>query len=269
MTPEAQHAGRPAGTGGPGHVRPGRIPPGDLSGGPPGDGPDDPPAGRTATVALDGAGDRERLGRATGTADPYLRDRLINDMMGCLALANGAGPREAEAAARAALAALESLAPADAADGMLAVQAVGCHAAAMDCLRRAARGDGPPAARDWNLRHAVRLMALYERQIAALDRSREARWERRSRDPAYHEAARRPTASAEPPASARPHLADAAPPATGRETGHGTGIDAGRGTRPENGGGRLKDRLLGGAASASKGSGGTAPGGAPPPGRSP
>lgn len=175
---------------------------------------------RRVTVTLDSAGDRERLRRATGSDDPYLRDRLINDMLGCLTLAAGGDAREEaeqlENAIRAALAALEALAPGDAADAMQAVQMVGCHAAAMECLRRAARGEGPAAARDWNLRHAARLMALYERQAAALDRTRAARREERARAERYAEERAspqrksvdcRPTASAEPPASARPHLA--------------------------------------------------------------
>ena len=55
---------------------------------------------------------------------------------------------------------------------MLAVQMVGAHEAAMECLRRAMLGNQSPEGRDLNLKHAAKLMGIYERQVAALDKHR-------------------------------------------------------------------------------------------------
>ena len=207
--PGTGHPGRPADADGTGRDGSAGSPPSEA-----------PP--KTVTGSLDGDEDRERLRRATGTGDPHLRKRLIRDMMGCLAVAGDGASRPTGDAVGAALAALEALEPADAVDGMLGVQAVACHAAAMDCLHRAARRDGPAAARDWNLRHAARLMALYGRQIEALDRRRAARSERRP-----------PADEGEPPATVRRMLFDAGtgqgpvlveiPIKPGRGKGRGTG----------------------------------------------
>lgn len=213
--PGTGHPGRPADADGTGR---------DGSAGPP---PSEAPP-KTATGALDDDDeDRELLTRATGTRDRHLRKRLIRDMMGCLAVARDGASRPPVDAVCAALAALEALEPADAVDGMLGVQAVACHAAAMECLHRAARRDGPAAARDWNLRHAARLMALYGRQIEALDRRRAARSERR---PAGDED--------EPPPTVQRYLVDTGtgqepvlleiPIRPGRGKGRGTGRGRGR-----------------------------------------
>ena len=55
---------------------------------------------------------------------------------------------------------------------MLAMQMIGAHEAAMECLRRAMLADQTWEGRDLNLKHAVRLMSVYERQVAALDKHR-------------------------------------------------------------------------------------------------
>ena len=55
---------------------------------------------------------------------------------------------------------------------MLAAQMLLTHDEAMECLRRAAAAVHDPAIRDMNYRHAVKLLSLFERQVAALDRHR-------------------------------------------------------------------------------------------------
>ena len=57
-------------------------------------------------------------------------------------------------------------------ESMLAVQIVATHDAAMECLRRAMLEDQSPQGRDLNLKHATKLMGLFERQLAALDKHR-------------------------------------------------------------------------------------------------
>ena len=70
------------------------------------------------------------------------------------------------------MALVQGVKPEGAIEEMLAVQMVATHEAAMECLRRAMVDGQTIQARDMNLKHAAKLMALYERQIAALDRHR-------------------------------------------------------------------------------------------------
>jgi hypothetical protein len=76
---------------------------------------------------------------------------------------------------KAAWEALDAIRPQDVAEGMLAVQMVATHSAALECLRRAALPDQTPAVVDMSLRHAGRLMTTYLRQLEVLDRRRGSR----------------------------------------------------------------------------------------------
>jgi hypothetical protein len=66
----------------------------------------------------------------------------------------------------------EDMKPADGLEGMLAIQMVGTHHAAVECLRMAAVPKQTLAGRDMNLKHATKLMALYAQQVAALNKHR-------------------------------------------------------------------------------------------------
>ena len=66
----------------------------------------------------------------------------------------------------------EGLEPQDAAEGMLAVQMVGTHFAALECLRRAAIPNQTFVGRDMALKHAQKLMALYAKQLETLNKHR-------------------------------------------------------------------------------------------------
>lgn len=68
--------------------------------------------------------------------------------------------------------ALESIAPQSELEGMLAAQMIATHHAGMECLRRAMLEDQTFKGRDQNLKHATKLLGLYERQLAALDKHR-------------------------------------------------------------------------------------------------
>ena len=70
------------------------------------------------------------------------------------------------------MALVQGMKPEGAIEEMLAVQMVAIHEAAMECLRRAMIDGQTIDGRDMNLKHAAKLVALYERQIAALDRHR-------------------------------------------------------------------------------------------------
>jgi len=66
----------------------------------------------------------------------------------------------------------ESLAPRDGAEGMLALQMVGTHHAAMECLRRAMIPGQLIPALEHNLRMAEKMMVLYAKQLETLNRHR-------------------------------------------------------------------------------------------------
>ena len=66
----------------------------------------------------------------------------------------------------------EDLRPVDGLEGMLAIQMVGTHEAATECLRRAALQSQTFEGRDLALKHAAKLMALYLKQVTALDKHR-------------------------------------------------------------------------------------------------
>ncbi len=66
----------------------------------------------------------------------------------------------------------ESLEAGDGAEGMLALQMVGTHQAALECLKRAALPNQTLEGRDVALKHAQKLMTLYTQQLAALNKHR-------------------------------------------------------------------------------------------------
>jgi hypothetical protein len=65
----------------------------------------------------------------------------------------------------------ESLMPTDAIEGMLAEQMLGTHYAGRECLRKANVSSNRDA-RDMYLKQAEKLMTLYLKQVAALDKHR-------------------------------------------------------------------------------------------------
>lgn len=66
----------------------------------------------------------------------------------------------------------EGLKPKGSAEGMLAIQMVGTHSMALECLRRASLENQSFEGRDQNLKLAQKLMALFAQQMATLDKHR-------------------------------------------------------------------------------------------------
>ena len=66
----------------------------------------------------------------------------------------------------------ESLEPLDGMESMLAAQMVATHFAALDCLRRAALNNQTFEGRNVSLTQAQKLMSLYTKQLATLDKHR-------------------------------------------------------------------------------------------------
>ena len=114
----------------------------------------------------------EVLERATGTKMPQLQARLTNQVYETLWTPSGLSDDEIFDQRVSALSLLQGIKPADEIEGMLAVQMVGTHSAAMECLRRAMLEAQTFEGRDQNLKHASKLLSIYSRQIEVLDKHR-------------------------------------------------------------------------------------------------
>ncbi len=132
-----------------------------------------------------GSGRRRRGGRlpipagfaaATGTDDPRLADRLLEQMIAAAGLPATLSARRRRDEIAALQATLAGLAPQSMVEGLLAAQMVGCHQAAMTCLARAneAGAQADPKLAEAQLRRAERLLGIYARQTGALIRARSA-----------------------------------------------------------------------------------------------
>ena len=115
---------------------------------------------------------REDVKLAFGSDDQKLTSRLLDQVTGALWLPESMPPERRIEVLDGALRALQALAPRDASEGLLATQMVATHSAALECLQRAAHPDQTFAGRELNLKHAVKLMGLYVRQLEALDKHR-------------------------------------------------------------------------------------------------
>lgn len=109
---------------------------------------------------------------AFAVGDNALLGQKIKEIVGLLWLPPSLTADERNARVVRAVQLLESLAPSDGAEAMLAMQMVGTHSAAMECLRRAMLPDQMHHATNDYLREAQKMMGLYTRQLEALNRNR-------------------------------------------------------------------------------------------------
>ena len=114
----------------------------------------------------------EMLEEATGTDEPHLQQHLIDQVYRTLWIPKDLGEDEKSARIASAISLLQGIKPADETEGMLAVQMVATHNAAMECLRRAMIKGQILAGRDQELKHAEKLLSIYSRQIEVLDKHR-------------------------------------------------------------------------------------------------
>ena len=96
----------------------------------------------------------------------------LTEIQGLLWCPSGASPADVRLRLARAVELYESLKPEDGAEGMLALQMVGTHDAALECLRRAALAEQTFAGRDMALKHAHKLMTLYQQQLNTLNKHR-------------------------------------------------------------------------------------------------
>jgi len=96
----------------------------------------------------------------------------LNEIASLLWFPESSSQEERDARIVKALDLFESIKPAEGLETMLAMQMVGTHHAAMECLRRAMVPQQSFEGRNANLDQAQRLMALYTQQLAALAKHR-------------------------------------------------------------------------------------------------
>lgn len=108
--------------------------------------------------------------RATGSRNKSAQLALLNDLFRVIQFSSDPEEREEQMLPLVAL--LESIKPKGEVEGMLAVQMVATHTAAMDWLRRATHPKQTFAGQDMSLRHAEKLLALFARQLEVLDKRR-------------------------------------------------------------------------------------------------
>lgn len=109
----------------------------------------------------------------SGSDSLKFASELIRQIASATRTADASTEEDAEARVMAAYEALQKLAPRDELEGMLGVQMLATHNAALECLSRCMLENQPVQRRDYNLKHAAALMTLYERQLAAWDGRRE------------------------------------------------------------------------------------------------
>lgn len=109
---------------------------------------------------------------ASGSQSVHFQRELLDQVTASLWLPDWKTNDQKLQAAKAAYAALQEIAPRSELEGMLAAQMIAAHNGAMECLRRAMMEGQTFEGRDQNLKHATKLMGLYERQLAALDKHR-------------------------------------------------------------------------------------------------
>lgn len=114
----------------------------------------------------------DKLLAATGAKSQPVRLALIKRALNAMWISDHSDTEAVSKAMDLAILTLAELKPRDAVEGMLAAQMIASHEAAMECTRRAMLPNQTFQGRDQNLKHAAKMMSLYERQLAALDKRR-------------------------------------------------------------------------------------------------
>ncbi|HZF36275.1 MAG TPA: hypothetical protein VE914_20935 [Candidatus Angelobacter sp.] len=108
----------------------------------------------------------------SGTANAWLAERLADQVVNCQALPPDTGEEAQAALANSAIAALKELAPAGAAEGLLATQMVASHNASLHLLRRALAESQPERLVEESTRQYARLSEVFLKQLDRYARHR-------------------------------------------------------------------------------------------------
>jgi len=115
---------------------------------------------------------RENLRRATGAKKQSVQLMLLDQAVEATYLPAHYTEQRRESESAASIQTVAAIQPRDEIEGMLAVQMVSTHNAAMECLRRAMIPDQTLDGRDLNLRHATKLQSIFTKQLDALNKHR-------------------------------------------------------------------------------------------------
>ena len=108
-----------------------------------------------------------------GTGSPDLTGQLGDQLCNSIWTPEGTSADDIVAEKTAALHALKGIAPRDETEGMLVVQMIATHHAAMECFRRAMLIGQTFEGRESALKHAEKLTRIYREQMEALRRGRQ------------------------------------------------------------------------------------------------
>lgn len=118
------------------------------------------------------APDPHPIENVTGSDDPQIQIARIQEVAGLLRISADLPEDQQRKKIAAAMTTLAEIAPRQGTERMLAVQMIGCHEAAVECLRRAMLPDQTFEGRDMSLKHAEKLMATYAKLVTTLDKHR-------------------------------------------------------------------------------------------------
>jgi hypothetical protein len=112
------------------------------------------------------------LKAVAGSDDRRFNTLLLNQVAQTLFLPDDATTEMRTECVAAAMVAVRAFQPRDEVEGMMAAQAVGCHHAAMECLRRVAGGGLPPEVASRLRRDAANLMRTMSELVDGIERKR-------------------------------------------------------------------------------------------------
>ena len=112
------------------------------------------------------------LAPATGTEDSNLSQHLINQVMNVLWVPEDLKKEDQDIIFNSAISALKGIKPESEIEGMLAVQMIATHSAAMECLRRTMLHGQSFEGRDANFKYAAKLLGIFAKQIDTLNKNR-------------------------------------------------------------------------------------------------
>ncbi len=115
---------------------------------------------------------KSRQAEITGTDDPDLANRLVEQVAHTLWLPAELTDEERKEQIAAAMAALKGIKPQDEIEGMLAAQMIATHGVAMHFLQLAMFRDQSSIGVDLSLKHATKLLSLFAKQVETLNRNR-------------------------------------------------------------------------------------------------
>jgi hypothetical protein len=117
-------------------------------------------------------GDPEAVNKGLGLSPELRLGSRIAELQRLLWLPEGLSEEDKHLRLARAIELYEGLGPSDTGEAMLAQQMVGTHQAAMECLRRAMIPNQTFEGRNAALKQATQLMALYDKQVRTLQKSK-------------------------------------------------------------------------------------------------